>query len=494
MKRALGFISIALGVASLVAPATVAGAATATYSDGTLDTVATASVIGTLSADGYVSDYLTLSDGRTAIVGTFTSYNGTPVHQMAVTSANGALDTVFNTNMGTGFLYTPFCNQCGSVAANIVRQQSDGKLLVAGYFQSFNGTPSSSLVRLNPNGTLDTAFAANLGTGFTGGVQTSIGTDIQDVIVQTDGKIVVVGDYEYLNGVQVNFISRLNADGSPDTAFNSNASSNCIITVSAAVLLPNGSLIGVGCDFAASRFNGIFSVGANGVRSTAFDTNVGAAFRTTRVDPSNQPYDVADSPWTAALMKDGGILLGGSFSKFNGATSPRGMLKIKSDGTLDTVFNSKLAAGIALLPTTVKPAYNDGFVADMKVQADGRIVLIGFFDTVAGKSHRNIARLNVDGSVDTTFTGSADFGTASYGLKLRLLTTGRILVLGTFTSWNGTAVTGHAVLGSAPVTKSAAAAATTPSTGSPARPAMFFVSMALIAAGGMMVRRNRAVA
>ena len=98
-------------------------------------------------------------------------------------------------NIGTGFngiVYT-------------IDIQSDGKILVGGNSTLYNGTTSNSIIRLNSNGSIDTSF--NIGTGFfNGGVYT--------IYIQLDGKILVGGYFTTYNGTTSNRIIRLNSNGS----------------------------------------------------------------------------------------------------------------------------------------------------------------------------------------------------------------------------------------------------------------------------------------
>ena len=89
-------------------------------------------------------------------------------------------------------------------------QQQDGKIVGAGTRGGHVG-----LIRLNANGTLDTSFVGPSGTG-NGAFVINVGTADQalGLAVHGDGKIVIVGSSD--NDV---LVMRLNADGSYDTAF-----------------------------------------------------------------------------------------------------------------------------------------------------------------------------------------------------------------------------------------------------------------------------------
>jgi len=137
------------------------------------------------------------SDGRILVGGNFTTYNGTTQNYITRLNSDGTRDTSFT--IGTGFDGT----------LNTIAIQSDGKILVGGYFTSYNGTTQNYITRLNSDGTRDTSFT--IGTGFNIGVQT--------IAIQSDGKILVGGNFTTYNGTTQNYITRLNSDGTRDTSF-----------------------------------------------------------------------------------------------------------------------------------------------------------------------------------------------------------------------------------------------------------------------------------
>jgi hypothetical protein len=86
--------------------------------------------------------------------------------------------------------------------------------VVGGQFTSFNGNTRNYLVRLNSDGTEDTSFYTNLGTGFN--------DVVAGVIIQSDGKIIILGEFTLFNGNTRYEIIRLNSDGTEDTSFYTN--------------------------------------------------------------------------------------------------------------------------------------------------------------------------------------------------------------------------------------------------------------------------------
>ncbi len=115
-------------------------------------------------------------------------------------------------------------------------QQADGKLLVGGDFITSGGTNRVNLARLNVDGSLDTSF--DVGTG-ANAIVYAIG-------LQSDGKVIVGGDFTSINGTNRNRFARLNSDGSLDDTFDPGRGANN--TVYSLVVLPDDNII-IGGDF-----------------------------------------------------------------------------------------------------------------------------------------------------------------------------------------------------------------------------------------------------
>ena len=136
-------------------------------------------------------------DNTILVGGAFTSYNGTPSKGIVRLLSNGAIDSSFNIGSGiNGF-------------ANVVRDikvQTDGRILVCGGFNSYNGTPANSIVRINPNGTVDTSFVTV--PGFI--------AQTYEMAIQSDGKIVVVGGFNNVANTTQYYVARLKTNGTLD--------------------------------------------------------------------------------------------------------------------------------------------------------------------------------------------------------------------------------------------------------------------------------------
>src|SRR5262249_54201995 len=152
------------------------------------------------------------SDGRVLIGGDFTTVyvNGEP-HQpqnrIARLNADGTLDATFNVGLGA------------DDAVFSVVLQTDGTILLGGWFTSINGITRNGIARLNPDGSLDTTFNPN------GGAR-GVYPFVSSIAAKYDGKVVVRGAFAAMNGVGRNGIARLYVNGTLDPTFNPGSAFN----------------------------------------------------------------------------------------------------------------------------------------------------------------------------------------------------------------------------------------------------------------------------
>jgi uncharacterized delta-60 repeat protein len=102
-----------------------------------------------------------------------------------------------------------------------------------------------------------------------------------------------------------------------------------------------------------------------------------------------------DSAWTAAIQADGKIVVGGEAA---GSRFRFALARFNTDGTLDTTFG-----GDGRVTTDFTPWYDA--VWGLAIQADGKIVAGGDAGLGSGNSRFAVARYNSDGSLDTSFSG-----------------------------------------------------------------------------------------
>lgn len=154
------------------------------------------------------------ADGKIICTGFFTSFDGVSQNRITRLNADGSIDLAFSQNIGTGF--NNFTQ--GS------KVDSNGSIVVAGFFTSFNGTPSSRIARLLSDGTIDPSFV--IGSGFSGGGGT--GTD---VLINSDNSMFCLGYWNTFNGTPVSpGITKLTSTGSLDPAFNGGTGFNPYLT------------------------------------------------------------------------------------------------------------------------------------------------------------------------------------------------------------------------------------------------------------------------
>ena len=123
----------------------------------------------------------------------------------AITNQNVSTSSIIAGIVDTSFVYGTGFDSV--VLSNAI--QSDGKMIVGGYFSDYNGTPANFIIRLNSDGSVDTSFVYGLG----------FNSSVFSIAIQSDGKILVGGGFTDYNGTSANRIIRLNSDGSIDTSF-----------------------------------------------------------------------------------------------------------------------------------------------------------------------------------------------------------------------------------------------------------------------------------
>jgi uncharacterized delta-60 repeat protein len=328
------------------------------------------------------------NDGKILIGGVFESYNGIARNGIARLNSNSSLDTTFDPGIGIESL-----NSSPSVLSLIL--QNDGKIIIGGTFTSYNGIPRNNIARLHPDGSLDESFDPGLGANF----------GVESIKIQSDGKIVIGGDFTLYDGVERNSIARLNPDGSVDTNFDPGAGANG--TIRTIAIQTDGKIL-VGGSF--TRFDGtqrreIVKLNANGSLDTSFNLE------------NNGAGGIINS---INIQSDDKILIAGSFTSFNG-TSINRIARINSDGSRDTSFNPGTGPNATVMSTSI--------------QSDGKILIGGFFNAVSGNTQNNIARLNANGSLDTSFNS----GIGSQGIVFSILiqSDNKIILGGDLISYNG---------------------------------------------------------
>lgn len=335
-------------------------------------------------ANGAIMTHSIQSDGKIIIGGMFDSYNGTLINRIARLNNDGTLDPTFSTGTGADNTIWTSCIQ------------SDGKIIIGGVFTSYNGVQRNHIARLNTDGTNDATFIT--GTGANG--------DIWNISIQNDGKIIIGGSFTSYNGTPRNHIARLNTDGNLDATFNPGAGANYDIWTTS---IQNDGKIIIGGYF--TSYNG-FSI--NRIARLNTDGTLDGTF--------TLGSGVNDLVRTTATQSDGKIIIGGHFDYYYGSPINNNYIcRLNNDGTLDATFNPGTAANYQVWTTTI--------------QSDGKIIIGGHFTSYNGIPRNHIARLNTDGTLDVTF--DPGIGASDRIQKASIQTDGRIIISGDFHSYNG---------------------------------------------------------
>lgn len=346
--------------------------------DGTIDTTFVP------ASTGVINSVLVQDDGKVIIGGNISTVGGVSRRGIARLNVNGTLDTSFNP--GSGF-------QTGTSAGTVDHMvlQPDGRLIVAGSWLSFNGASVTNLVRLNTDGTLDATL--NTGTGFNNA--------IKGLVLQPDGKILVVGSFLTYNGTSRPCIARLQTTGTLDGSFSptlagGNAGYALALRADGKVWL-SGSFTSV-----------------NGLPRQKF-VLLSASGAT---DPGFVPATITfNGVNTIAAQADGKLIVGKSFNGSNGAALDY-LTRFNADGSIDPVF-----AGVDF----------SSVVQQVMVLPDQRIVVLGPFEAYGSRGECHFTRLMPDGSVDPTWAQANAFDLAAYNVVLQ--PDGKLVVVGGFLSY-----------------------------------------------------------
>jgi uncharacterized delta-60 repeat protein len=355
-------------------------------------------------------------DGKIVAVGTVSPFFS--FHDLfGVTryNADGTLDLF---SFGTGGKVTTNFGSFEDVA-EAVAIQADGKIVVAGTTYGPNDAPIISdrlsdfaLARYNADGSLDTTF----GTG--GKVTTDVfgSPDIAaDMLIQPDGKIVVVGSS---HGITV---ARYNSNGSPDQTFGPpfgfarvtlDGNINNIDRADAVALQSDGKIVVAGQTkepssnfhrFTLVRFN------TNGTLDSGFD---GDGFAVVGFSAEGS---VIDSASGVAVQPDGKIVACGFAFGIPQPGFPSGpasvLARLKPDGSLDTTFGG--GDGKVVTQEFLGSQFS---ATDIMLQPDGRIVAAGgAVNTNSTDVDFAVARYNADGTLDQSFGSGGKIRTDFFG-------------------------------------------------------------------------------
>ncbi len=337
---------------------------------------------------------------------------------IAITRYNtdGSLDNTFDSDG----IVTTLVGEEGSRAHAVVIQ-SDGKIVVAGYYS--NGTDQDFFVaRYNTNGSLDTTFDTD-GIATTGFGQYSNDRAFA-VAIQSDGKIVAVGYNTNPDGnVNREFaVVRYNADGSPDNTFDGDGAAITAIEIGgdearSVIIQSDGKIVVGGFSFdSIAREFALVRYNTNGSLDNTFD---GDGIVTTSISA------IDDAAYAMVMQSDGKFVLVGYAHL---ATYDFAVVRYNTDGSLDNTFDTD-----GRVTTGIETANDEAFA--VAIQSDGKIVVAGHGDF--SDSNFALVRYNTNGSLDSSFdtdgivtTAINGVGSDDWVMALALQAEGKIVAAG----------------------------------------------------------------
>ena len=342
-----------------------------------------------------------LSDGRVWVAGDFNRMGSANVPGVAQFAAAGGL---------TG---TQVAAPNRSMPYGVVTPAGNDQIFVL-LSPSFNSLESSSpvLARVNTDGTPDGNFTPVLPAGYVlGSAMPTAAPGGRVVLAQA-----FLDPQSVLNGATGDALLRLNADGGRDGNYTPPLSSLAAVDrdgsnnitqirtagVSVAQVLADDRVLVVYAGLDGSmHLTRLTATGGvdGGFNAPSFGTVAPqAGFSNIITDPvkgvTDQfnlvSYDPTDLVHAAVQMPDGRVYVGGRFAL---AGAPRGLVRLNSDGSVDSAFTG---AGIAFSKADAGP-----YVDALAVDAAGRLYVAGRFDSFNGTAVPGLFRLNADGSLDT---------------------------------------------------------------------------------------------
>lgn len=317
------------------------------------------------------------SDGKVIVAGSFQIANQTRRDVIRL-NTDSTIDTTFNAG-------TALAANGGSILT--VKIQPDGKILIGGTLNNFNGNFVPRLIRLNSDGSVDQTFALT-------GLDV---TFVHDVDLQSSGKVLISA----MNNIGTSFIARFSTTGAWDDTFVFPFFGGSGFTID----VTSGDKVFLGGVFnytvGSSQGRNLARLGVDGALDNSFLAEITAS--------GFPSVNVLEVP-------SGRVLIWGRFDFVNGLAR-RGVAIVNGDGSTDAQFDPA-----TLQVETIRSA---------EYQADGKVLIAGEnFTRTNTRLRGNIARLNSDGSVDASFFQGR--GTNGPVRVIRVRGSNRLLIGGDF--------------------------------------------------------------
>jgi uncharacterized delta-60 repeat protein len=316
--------------------------------------------------DNYVSDILLGDNDILYLSGNFNTYKGVSSSKLIALDENGEIYTGFTNS------YTFQGGGVSIAAVYAIEKQSDGKIIAVGDFRTYNLLNYRKIIRFNTDGSIEPTFPID--------VISSVAT-LRTIAIQSDDKILIGGlSFVAYSGITIpTNITRLNSDGTLDSAIINASTSNDYIFVNKIIIQNDGKII-IGGAFAS--YNGISCksiarLNSDGTFDSLFNFNLNTAFDNNSVTLQN-----------IAIQSNGKIIIVGQFYNTINFINNLNIVRLNTDGTIDTTFNSGIGCNNEIRSTSIQP--------------DGKIIIGGIFTSYDGIGRNRIARINGDSTLDTS--------------------------------------------------------------------------------------------
>jgi hypothetical protein len=213
----------------------------------------------------------------------------------------------------------------------------------------------------------------------------------------------------FYGGLSTRFLRTNNTMATPDGTFISGSNCNDSVLVIKLDSSEKPILGGAFTAYSGSTVNRIVRVNTNGTRDVTF--NMGAGFN--------------GNVNTIVTASDGKIYVGGAFTTYSGSTVNR-IVRVNTDGTRDATFN-------------IGTGFNNT-ISYIDTDADGKLLVTGNFTTYSGSSINRFARINTNGTLDTTLNIGTGFDLQTKAVAVD--NTGKIYVGGQFFNYSGSSANG----------------------------------------------------
>ena len=328
--------------------------------------------------------------------GYFTGYSQNDIVTPAkhIIKLNQDLTIDYSFTGGTGF------NEIRYDGESIL-QQPDGKIVATGVFTSYSGVSKNRIVRLNVDGSIDNTF--NIGSGFNWYTQRP-GID-------SLGNIIVPGLFDTYNGVTVPMfhLAKLSSGGTMNMSFSATTGFVGATNIPTVGVLVNPDdsmyITGYFTTFSGISANRIIKLYSNGYKDDSFNYGTGLnsvgynPVHTLRISGETSFYVLGSNYHSS---NPSGVYYGYTgFTTYNGTPVNR-ILKLMSDGTIDPTFNS--GAGFYVDPSITGDTNDGGLVSFSTIIWTNKLLLKGTFTSYNGTPSVNFIILNSDGTVFQSFT------------------------------------------------------------------------------------------